>query len=176
MAHLSAEYPYQVQAVQEDNFGIWVLSRQSLADEAVVYWGPAQLPTIVFRYPQGETSLSVVATHTASPGSPTEVRWRNEQLREIARQYEGYDEPLLIVGDLNTTSFAPTFGELTQRVDLKDSRRGFGLQSSWPTKSFFPLMITLDHALVSPEVHVTRREVGTDVGSDHLPMYVEVVF
>ena len=176
LSDLAATYPYQVHEVREDNFGIWVLSKQPIADERIVHWGTGQLPTIIFRYPIGETLLEVVALHPMSPGSPRGVRWRNDQLREVIRQYQGCNHPLLIIGDLNTTSFAPVFGEFTQQLNLKDSRRGFGLQPSWPAASISPLMITLDHVLVSSELQVIDRKTGNDIGSDHLPVYVEVAF
>ena len=95
-------------------------------------------------------------------------------MQEVIQQYRCHGSPLLIVGDLNTTSFAPVFGELTEQLNLKDSRQGFGLQPSWPATSVSPLMITLDHVLVSPEIQVINRKTGNHVGSDHLPVYVEI--
>lgn len=174
LADLSAEYPYQVHEVRTDNFGIWVLSRRPLSEGSVVHWGAAQLPTVTFRYPIDNHGLQVVALHPMSPATARGLHLRNEQLREVAQHYEDDEQPLLIIGDLNTTSFAPIFSELTHRLGLRDSRRGFGLQSTWPAWSFAPLMIAIDHCLVSPTVQVVRREVGHDVGSDHLPVYVEV--
>ena len=171
-----SDYPYQLHAVREDNFGIWLLSKLPIADEEIIPWGPAQLPSATFRFWVGDQLVRLVAIHPMSPGDPQGVRWRNEQLRQIATRYEATEDPLLVVGDLNTTSFAPIFQEFSQRLRLTDSRRGFGLQSSWPAFSFSPLMITLDHCLVSKEGKILRREVGDDVGSDHLPVYVELSF
>ncbi len=170
------DYPYQLHAVREDNFGIWLLSRFPIHDEEIIPWGPIQLPSATVRFRVGNRLARVVAMHPMSPAAPQGVRWRNEQLRQIAARFRGTEEPLLVVGDLNTTSFAPIFQEFKQRLRLTDSRRGFGLQCSWPSFSFNPLMITLDHCLVSDGWKVIRREVGDDTGSDHLPVYVELNF
>ena len=174
LSDLSEQYPYQIHEVREDNFGIWVLSKYLMEDEEIVAYGPTQLPAATFRCRIGRQLVQVIAMHPMSPGSPAGVRWRNEQLREIARRYKETDDPLLVVGDLNTTSFAPVFNELCRTLELKDSRYGFGLQCTWPGWSFNPLMIALDHCLVSEEVEVTHREVGDYVGSDHLPVYTEI--
>ena len=180
LADASTDYPYQVHAVREDNFGIWLLSKHPVVNPEIIPWGPVELPTATFRYPLGEQFVRVIAMHPMSPADPEGVRWRNEQLREIATRYATATDPLLVIGDLNTTSFSPIFGEFSQQLNLKDSRRGVGLQCTWPAGrysvwSFNPLMITLDHCLVSKGMRVVRREVGDYVGSDHLPIYAEVI-
>ncbi len=170
------DYPYQLHAGREDNFGIWLLSKVPIYDEEIIPWGPTQLPSATVRFRVGNQLARLVALHPMSPSDPQGVRWRNEQLRQIAARFETADDPLLVIGDLNTTSFTPIFQEFKQHLQLTDSRRGFGLQCSWPAYSFNPLMITLDHCLVSNDWKVVRREVGDDVGSDHLPVYVELNF
>ena len=174
LADLPTKYPHHLHDIRSDNFGIWVLSKYPLIEERVVYWGPARVPTIIFQYRVGEALVDVVATHPMSPGSAKGARWRDEQLRAIAKHYENTPNPLIIVGDLNTTSFAPTFKDVAQQLDLKDSRLGFGLQNSWPAWTWNPFMISLDHCLVSQRLYVTCRALGDNVGSDHLPVYVEV--
>jgi endonuclease/exonuclease/phosphatase (EEP) superfamily protein YafD len=171
---LGPDYPYQLHAVRDDNFGIWLLSKLPISSEEIIPWGPRQLPSATFRVRVDERWTRVVALHPMSPGGPGGVRWRNAQLRQIAERFEASDEPLLVVGDLNTTSFAPVFREFVRRLRLGDSRRGFGLQNSWPGFSFTPFMITLDHCLVSDDWQVVHRETGNYTGSDHLPVYVEL--
>ena len=46
--------------------------------------------------------------------------------------------------------------------------------SSWPAE-YCPLGITIDHCLVSPDIEVKQRLVGPDVGSDHLPVIVDLL-
>ncbi len=112
------DYPYQLHAVREDNFGIWLLSKFPVSDEEIIPWGPAQLPSATFCFRVGDQLARVVALHPMSPGDPQGVRWRNEQLRQIAARFQETDDPLLLVGDLNTTSFAPDFSRICARPSV----------------------------------------------------------
>ena len=175
LAGLATHYPYQLHAVRDDNFGIWVLSKYPVSDKEIVPWGPRRLPSATLRFLVGQRYVRLIAMHPIAPVSPEGFRWRNGQLRAIAQRYKTSDDPLVVIGDINTTSFVPVFSEFAQTLHLEDSRQGFGLQGSWPAWSFNPFMITLDHCLVSEGTRVIRREVGNYVGSDHLPVYVELV-
>ncbi len=63
---------------------------------------------------------------------------------------------------------------------LLDSRRGFGVQRSWPTSMKVSILgtmrIPIDHALVSRDVKVLDRRVGPFIGSDHFPIMVDIAF
>lgn len=50
--------------------------------------------------------------------------------------------------------------------------KGWGVQASWPADSWM-LRIPIDHCLHSPTVQITRREIGPNVASDHLPLILE---
>jgi endonuclease/exonuclease/phosphatase (EEP) superfamily protein YafD len=76
-----------------------------------------------------------------------------------------------LLGDLNVTPWSPYFQELLAATGLRDSARGWGLQPSWPTMSLL-LRVPIDHCLISPELHVTERTLGPDIGSDHFPLLV----
>ena len=80
----------------------------------------------------------------------------------------------MVVGDFNNSSFSTYFQKLTE-TDLKDSRLGFGLLPTWPANISF-LQTTLDHILVSENIQVLDRTVGENIGSDHLPISVEIGF
>lgn len=55
-----------------------------------------------------------------------------------------------------------------------DSRDGFGLQATYPTSPMW-LQIPVDHVLHTCTFGVTERRVERDVGSDHLPIVVDLV-
>jgi endonuclease/exonuclease/phosphatase (EEP) superfamily protein YafD len=78
----------------------------------------------------------------------------------------------MVLGDLNLSPWSPYFGDLLSSAGLRDSREGFGIQASWPTA--VPLLrVPIDHVLYSPEVVINHRQIGPDVGSDHLPVVVD---
>ena len=80
----------------------------------------------------------------------------------------------MVLGDLNTTPWSARYRALLDDAGLEDTRVGYGLQTSWP--SFLPavLRIPIDHVLVTPDLAAAEREVGPEVGSDHLPVWVEL--
>jgi endonuclease/exonuclease/phosphatase (EEP) superfamily protein YafD len=55
---------------------------------------------------------------------------------------------------------------------MRDSRRGYGIQPTWPA-GVPALLIPLDHLLHTPDIVITSRRVGADAGSDHYPVIVE---
>ena len=170
---LNESYPYEVYAIQEDNFGIWALSKVPFFEHDIVYWGEAGKPTVSLRFPVDTTTVQLIATHPLPPISPTYTYLRNNQLMTIAHQVRE-EETLIVVGDFNTSSFSSIFQAFTDSLNLQDSRRGWGLQPTWPSWSISPLMTTLDHCLISRDLSVVRRETGGYTGSDHLPVYAEV--
>lgn len=81
------------------------------------------------------------------------------------------ERPTLLLGDLNATSYSPSFGRLLDATSLRDSRRGFGRQPTWaPPRWPLPIGIAIDHVLHSDHFQVTDRFVGADIGSDHRPV------
>jgi endonuclease/exonuclease/phosphatase (EEP) superfamily protein YafD len=81
---------------------------------------------------------------------------------------------VLVMGDLNATPWSRPFRRLLRRSALCDSRAGFGVQASFPAASTL-LRLPIDHLLASCGVGVRARRIGRDVGSDHLPVIVDVV-
>jgi endonuclease/exonuclease/phosphatase (EEP) superfamily protein YafD len=80
---------------------------------------------------------------------------------------------MILLGDLNTTAWSHAFQKLVKQMDLKDSRKGYGLQITWP--SMMPILgITIDHCLISDTISVLDHKIGPNIGSDHYPVYVEV--
>jgi endonuclease/exonuclease/phosphatase (EEP) superfamily protein YafD len=57
---------------------------------------------------------------------------------------------------------------------LKDSEQGFGPQPSWSTEMLIPF-VPIDHFLVSNDIEVLNRVLGPNLGSDHLPVYVDLL-
>ena len=78
------------------------------------------------------------------------------------------------MGDMNATPWSRPFGTLVAASGLCDSRAGFGVQASWPAWSAI-VRVPIDHVLVPCDVGVTARRIERDVGSDHLPVVVDLV-
>jgi endonuclease/exonuclease/phosphatase (EEP) superfamily protein YafD len=153
---LQAEYPFARVVARRDNFGVALLSRVPLDDLDVldaggVPWLTATLP--------GDARL--VVAHTLPPISPRYAATRDLQLQLVEQWLVG---PAVVVGDLNATPWSGAF----------PSARVPWTPGTWPTFLPAPLRLPIDHALVSGGVVEVGRRAGPHVGSDHLPLVVDL--
>ena len=170
---LAAEYPSSRAIERRGGFGIALFSRLPCERIDVVRFGKVPIPSLVGRFLLDGQRLTVIGTHPWSPVSPEYTRLRNQHLEGLAMYVAEQPVPLIVLGDLNITSWSPVFQDLLRLGNLQDSRVGFGVQPTWPTA--VPLArIPIDHCLVSSDVVVHRRSVGPPVGSDHYPIVVDV--
>jgi endonuclease/exonuclease/phosphatase (EEP) superfamily protein YafD len=143
----------------------------------------ASPPSVVRPFGDGNPALAVTLEfegepmhlwilHPPSPlGGDGRARGRAEFL-ELAEQIARRTGRTLVVGDMNRTDGSPTFADFLDRTGLRDTRLGFGHQPSWPVGS--PYRIPIDHAFVGPGLAVVDRRLGPEIGSDHLPLLVEL--
>jgi|GEM_PF-2225768 len=124
--------------------------------------------------------LTVVAVHTGRPiGDDGQYGWQMDRLGRLVAQIP---PPVVVLGDFNTGPWSAAFNRLLRPAHLHNTQSGFGVEATYPTfipKTQIPWplpFLPLDHALVSPDVQVLKRWNGPPVGSDHLPMLVEVAF
>ena len=99
---------------------------------------------------------------------------RERRLREVQRIIDvasGLRGPVIVAGDLNVTSFSPYFTVLLHEGNLRDSRQGFGLQTSW-TPGLWLFGATIDHCLITSDLAVRRHTIGPHLGSDHRPVSI----
>lgn len=117
------------------------------------------------------------AVHPASPDRFEALKLRNQEFDLISSVAQsnaaGRNYPIVFAGDFNCTSGSAFFTELIESSGLVDTRKGFGLQASWPTYAP-PILIPIDHVLVSDQWKTRYREIGPNLGSDHLPVYIEL--
>jgi len=165
-------YLYAVTQPRGDNFGVALYSRLPLENSEMIAFGSYGVPSIVSRLMVGETPLTFIVTHPIPPKRARFHHLRNAHMDEIVRYASRLDGAVILVGDLNATSWSPFFRDWLAVGNLRDSRREFGVQPTWPVDR--PLLrIPIDHALVSAGVLVHHRRVGPDIGSDHLPVLMD---
>lgn len=118
--------------------------------------------------------LGVLPMATVDPGGYQVWRRQIGALRHWVRRRH---EPLVIVGDFNTTVFRPGFRALL-RTGLRDAHEtlGVGLRPSFQLMASGPLakvpVIRLDHALCNRSVWPLALEDLGPEGSDHRPFIV----
>ena len=189
---LAEHWPNKVEVVRNDPYGIAVFCRSELRRTEIIHLGGCEWPSIVCEVPFKSGSINILSAHLKGP--IPEAGWYKqiEQVNDLQSRAKVIPS-LLICGDFNMTPWSTNFQQLIAETKLRDSRAGYGLQSSWPSdrpimvSKLFKLPIRLelfginrvvslpiDHCLVSKEFQVVHREIGPDVGSDHFPVTVDI--
>ncbi len=174
LAVLADDYPYRDGAQREDDFGILVLSRAPLHEAAVRQFGSSRVPSVTFQLQVHHVTLQFVATHTMPPMSAAAQSARDEHLTRMIAFAKTRSEPLIIVGDLNTTMWSPSHRRLCDELGLANTRRGFGVLPSWPASLPTVMRIPIDHCLVGDGITVLDCRLAPDIGSDHLPLIINL--
>ena len=171
LAELRPRYPHQVFSPEEswgsDEWGTAMLSRQPF--ERTAYIKPpvdGYRPLIEVGANLGGAAVTLRGMHPIRPAEPDAWRRRNTILSTMMEQ--DWDARSILLGDLNTTSGSPVFGDLLRATGLRDSRVGFGRQPSFMPPPKLPLVqVAIDHILVGEAFLVLERWTEVVPGSDH---------
>jgi endonuclease/exonuclease/phosphatase (EEP) superfamily protein YafD len=173
LAPLSALLPYSKVMPRRDNFGIAVLSRLPIVRAPELTLGSGGVPTLLADVDLDGQTISILATHPLPPGSRETFQQRNSQLAAIGALARQSSIPVILAGDLNMTMWSPYYSRLVHASGLVSARKGFGVLPTWPTQ--LPVLkIPLDHCLVSPDIGVVQIRTARAIGSDHLPLIVDL--
>lgn len=167
-----SQYSKQLIKNRNDNFGIALYSKIELENLKISTLNGINLPSIQANFKIKNKKITLLATHPVPPINQDYFNKRNRQLLEIATFCNSISNEIIVIGDLNTTSFSRHFKRLQKKSKLIDSRKGFGIQPTW--SALKGINITLDHCLISKGLAVKNRKVGQNIGSDHLPIVVEI--
>jgi endonuclease/exonuclease/phosphatase (EEP) superfamily protein YafD len=173
---LEERFPYVKALPRPGGVGIALYSRIPVERFEVMALGSERMPGLLARLHLGGGVLSVVTVHPRPPLRRHYFRYRNEQLRDAASMVQALPVPKILVGDFNTSLWSPYYAQLIRQTGLVNARQGFGLVPTWPAYMSWPvLMIPIDHCLVSSDIRVTTLRSGRNIGSDHLPIIVDMV-
>jgi endonuclease/exonuclease/phosphatase (EEP) superfamily protein YafD len=165
-------YPSRLERPRGDNFGVALYARGAVVGAIELLDG--ELPSVVAEVTLGDARLGVMVIHPIPPVSAAALAAQRQALAAVAARARTLRSPLVILGDFNATPWSEPFHRLVADTGLCDSRAGFGVQPSFPAGSAI-LRIPIDHLLASCEIGVRDRRVERDVGSDHLPVIVDLV-
>lgn len=174
LKRLEKHYPHHAVELRENPFGIGAFTDLPRASLRLEHIGARKLPAAVLAAATREKKIPFVlyAAHPTPPISRALADLRDRDLLIVAGMIASESpQNKILVGDLNTTQWSPSFKLLAATAGLYDAQEGFGLQSTWPVfgiARFFG--VPIDHTLVSPSIRVVDRIVGPDLKSDHLPV------
>lgn len=165
-------------APRADNFGMALLVRRDLSDMVVRTWREELvpgIPALAAELAVAGRRIAVLAVHTLPPVGRANADRRDAQLAAAAAwasEQRAARRVPIVLGDLNASPFSAPFRVLLA-AGLVDSLRGFGLQASWPVGPPLP-RIAIDHCLHDRALVTTARALGPALGSDHLPLRVDL--
>jgi endonuclease/exonuclease/phosphatase (EEP) superfamily protein YafD len=165
-------YAGRLEATRSDNFGVALYTRWPLSG-AIQHFA-SELPAAVAHLAFNGAELDVVLIHPPPPVSGRALAAQIAQLDAVAERVHQIPGPVVVMGDYNATPWSQPFLRLVTRSGLCDSRAGNGLAASYPAASA-ALRIPIDHALITCSIGVADRRVERDVGSDHLPVIIDLV-
>ena len=175
MDAIKAKYKFVIKEPRTDNFGMALFSRVPIIDSEVHYWSDFDIPNIEVMFELDGLTLHMIATH---PPPPVNKRFHDAKksiFKSITNVVNAKTQATVVIGDLNTTIWSDTYELLESETGLINASRGLGFMPTWPTQ-LLPLMIPIDHCLVSKQFKVINIKTGNEFGSDHLPLVVELLF
>ena len=172
---LQSRYPFFEALPKGGGSGMALYSRFQFEKLMIVLPEGDARPGILAKMNVDGVSVSLLSLHPRAPIQKGHFEWRNGTLVSAADCLRDLSGPKICIGDLNITQWSPYYRRFVKQTELANVRKGFGLLPSWPAFLFFKwLMIPLDHCLVSDGICVTGVKTGEPIGSDHLPLIVEL--
>jgi len=172
---VQAAYPFYEALPRGGGSGMALYSRFPFEKLAAVLPEGDKRPGILAKLNLDGTPVWLFSIHPRTPTHRGHFELRNATFVAAAGYLRNLPGPKLCVGDLNITPWSPYYRRFVEQTGMVNVRRGFGLLPSWPTFLFFKwLMMPLDHCLISDGIRVIDVQTGEPIGSDHLPLLVEL--
>jgi endonuclease/exonuclease/phosphatase (EEP) superfamily protein YafD len=135
-------------------------------------------PLLETRIRWAEQEITILSLHVIRPRNQGTATYQQTEFAAVAawsQSQHQHHRHVVVLGDFNSTPWSRPFRLLVHQSGLVNSQRGFGLQPTW--RAGFPamLMIPIDHCLHSTSMTTVKRTIGANIGSDHLPLLVDVV-
>lgn len=172
---LLGRWPYVLAYPQEDNFGVMFLSKIPWDSARSRLFGEAGVRSIEARFQWKGHAFALFGIHPVPPAREEGTRFRNEQIAAVAEEVLKEKGPVIVAGDFNATPWSFSFGDFIGRTGLRDAALGFGIQNTWRNETGF-VRIPIDHVCISKGIGIRSFRVGPDIGSDHYPVFTELVF
>ena len=179
LEELNKEYPYSQHTVNEVAYGMVLYSKLPLKAIEVDYLNNKKVPSF-------ESTITLangknISFHCIHPVPPTHFKdlpdnagQEETAMKKLGKEVEGRKLPTIIAGDLNDVVWSYVDDLTGTKNIMYDVRVGRGFYNSYNAKNIF-MKWPLDHIFVTEEFRLKKLERLPKIGSDHYPMYVELV-
>lgn len=163
-------YPSRRLEPQDGAYGIGLFSKLPFAAATIERFPSDGPPTVVATVRVAGKPVGIVLTHVHTPFAGA-VHQR--QLVALGEARARLDPRLAVCGDFNAVPWSQPLRQFAAAAGLRGIHRGFGLDGTWPA-GVAALRLPIDTCLVSKGLTLLACRPGPDVGSDHLPLIVDL--
>lgn len=176
VAHiLGRHYPHRVTCRGKRRCSTIILSRRAPVIGRGLARGDADnrraLSAAYMRVASGAGPVDVVAVHLSRPWPPGRQGRELRQLRAALSDTPG--ERMIVIGDFNAPPWSMTLRDAMAGLRLRRVPAG----ATWPVSSaasLLPPLLAIDQALVGSGLTLGEARTGPALGSDHLPLVVDL--
>ncbi len=130
-------------------------------------------PVVVSNVDYYGASVTILNASLPLPIAAGKAQDHQRMMNAIADWSSQQDQPVMVMGNLGTTSWSKSMQGLRASAGLHDSHTGYGFQGSWPAGGGFTLgQIPINHLLYSGELKVLDRQLLPPINSEHRPLVV----
>lgn len=176
---LKKEYPYSQRTINPKTYGMILYSKFPLQHTHVDYLNNDHVPS--FRTQlllDNRKTVNFHAVHPVPPNYfedlPDNEGQKAKALEKIGAQIQNSALPVMVAGDLNDVVWSHIDDLTNTKEVLFDVRVGRGFYNSFNAENFL-MRWPLDHLFVSKEFQLHKLERLEKIGSDHFPIYAELV-
>lgn len=146
-------------------------SKPILLDDVADLQAPPAICTVFYWYGR---EVLLLTLQGVSPLSPHRTHTQQRQFNDLATWMRRQQEPVVVMGNLNSTPWSYHFRKLLEDSSLHNSQQGFGIQGTWPATGGALGQLPLDHCLLSPSLKAVKRQVGPSLTSSHHMLQVDI--
>lgn len=176
---LEKDYPYYQCTINEVTYGMTLYSKFPLAEINVDYMNNKKVPSFESTIElSNDKYLNLYCLHPVPPTHfkdlPDNAGKEEVAMKKLGKKISNSQYPSIVAGDLNDVVWSHV-DVLTRTKDLLfDVRVGRGFYNSYNAENIF-MRWPLDHIFVTKEFRLKTLERLDHIGSDHYPIFVELV-
>ncbi len=131
LAVLSEMFPYSSHLQESDRFGSAIYSKLPLENASIKAFSK-QRKSLFADVKFQDKIISLILVHPTVPIKQQSFIERNRQLAAIGEYAAQVKNPLIVLGDFNTTMWSPFYKNMVKTAKLRNARSGFGILPTWP--------------------------------------------
>ncbi len=175
---LQTQYPYSLMYPVDNTYGMLLYSKHPLIEPDIMFLQHKDVPSFHTKVRLANGQMFYFhGVHPVPPvysKHPDNKGEEEEELIEVGAMVTQHRMPAIVAGDFNDVAWSHTSRLFQVEGQLNDLRVGRCFCNSFSAQSFF-LRWPLDHVYVTKEFELLKMERLATFGSDHFPIYVQLI-